>query len=165
MGAGLGRRHDAGTQILDEGDGLLYQLRIAGQHTLFKIEVVLQADPGVAAQQESLRHHGHLMAADAEGRPMCAGRQLVAHGQHGLGVGLGAPGDAQAKLEQRIAVDQTFLLELAGEPHVTQVEALELRLDPSGLYQAGMFAQPVGRIDIDHVAEVEAAAIQGAQLR
>ena len=48
---------------------------------------------------------------------------------------------------------------------MAQVEALELRLDSGLLNQTRMLAQPVGTVEVDHVTEVQAAAVQRAQLR
>src|SRR5699024_5208979 len=165
MIAGFLRGHHTGAQRFDDADRLGYQAGIVRLDPAGKIKIVFQADPAMAARHHGLRHHRHLHATNAERSPVSVFRQPVAHGEQGARLGLGTPRNAQAKLEQRIAVNQSFLNQLAGEPDMTQVKAFQLRLHTGLLHQCRMFAQPVGTVDVNHVPEIEAAAIQRADFR
>src|SRR5262249_24119287 len=58
----LGWRRRGVAKQFDDPDGLLDQRRIAWrQPTLAEVDVVLQPDPHVSAEQHRLRHHGELM--------------------------------------------------------------------------------------------------------
>ena len=91
---------------------------------------------------------------------------LLDHGFHGGGVSRRTPGDAQAQLEQWVD-QQTFLDHVLGEPQVAGVENLQLGLHAQLGDALGAGAQLLRCRDIDGVAvaEVEGAAIQGADFR
>src|SRR5262249_41746378 len=83
--AGVGWTQRLGAEQLDDLDRLLDELAIGGEHAPVEIEIVLEPDADVAAEQDSLRHHRHLHAADAEARPHRARRQAVLHRLHRRG--------------------------------------------------------------------------------
>ena len=55
-----------------------------------------------------------------------------------------APGNAEAELEQRRIVDETFGAQLLGEPEIAGIEDLHLRLDAIGLDEPRLLAQLAG---------------------
>src|SRR5579864_6878177 len=157
----------APTEQFDDLDRLLHQLAVARQDAPFQIEVVLQAHPNMATEQDRLRNHRKLVAADAERRPYRACRQLVTHRLHRVGVRRCAVGNAEAKLEEWRILQQALRVHLPGQPDVYHVEAFELGLD-------AQFHDPLRgptkhsrRADIGQVfvAVVQCAAVEGADLR
>src|SRR5262249_25096402 len=68
--ARLGRRQRPRAHELDDLDGLLHELAVGGEDALLEEQVVLEPNAHVAAEQNCLRHHRHLHAADAEPGPM-----------------------------------------------------------------------------------------------
>ncbi len=135
-------------------------------HAAIQPDVVLQADPHVAAEQHGLSDHRHLHAADAEAGPGDARRQVVGHGLHGRGIGWRAPGNAQAQLDQRV-FQQALLEQLLGEPQVAGVEDFQLGLHAQlgDAFGAGTQLRRSGDIDEVAVAEIQGAAVQGADFR
>ena len=157
---------DVRTHALHDRPGPLDQLRVGRLHALAQVEVVLEADPDVAAEQHRLRHPRHLHRAQGERRPHRALRQLVDHRGQRQRVGRRAVRDAHAELVHRRGVDQPLLDEGLGEPQVAGVEDLHLAADAELLDLLGALAQHVRRADVDQaaLAEVEAAAVEGADV-
>ena len=166
LAALVGRRH-LGAHRLDDRPGALDQLRVGRLDALAQVEVVLEADADVAAEQHALRHPRHLHPAEREGRPHRVVRELVDHRREQGRVGGCAVRDVHAELEHRRRVDQAFLDQLAGEPQVAGVEDLHLDAYAELLDALGAVAEHVGRADVDQaaLAEVEAAAVEGADVR
>ena len=64
------RRRDVVAQDFDNPARLLDQRRIARRHLSFlQIDIVLEPDARVAAEQHGLRHHGELVQRNAEVEP------------------------------------------------------------------------------------------------
>jgi hypothetical protein len=84
--AGLARGQRAAAQQADDFGGALDELAVAGEHALVEVEIVLQPDAHIAAQDRRGRRHRHLGAPDAERKPVRAVGQVVAHQAHGVGV-------------------------------------------------------------------------------
>lgn len=110
--------------------------------------------------------HRHLHATNAEAGPHGVGGQVVDHGFHGGGIGRRAPGNAQAQLEQRV-IEQPFLDHLLGEPQVAGVEDFQLGLYAQFLdtFGAGTQLRRGGHVNGVAIAEVQRAAVQGADFR
>src|SRR5882724_1718436 len=165
--ARLDRRQRTRAHELDDLDRLLDELAVGGEDALLEKQVVLKPDADVAAEQDSLRHHRHLHAADAESGPMAVGGQLIDEGLHRRRIRRRAPGNAEADLEQRRLRQQPFLHHLLGEPEMAGIEYFELRLDAELVDPPGALAQILRRGDVDHVAvaEIQRAAIERANFR
>src|SRR5438270_6515859 len=74
--ARLARRGDGTAEILEDAPRLHDELGIAFRvDALGKIDVVLEADAHVAAEEPGLREHGIFRASDAERAPQRSGRQ------------------------------------------------------------------------------------------
>src|SRR5262245_12942879 len=102
----------------EQGDDLgrpLHQRAVAREHALLEVKVVFEFYLHVAAEQDGLRHHRHLHAADAEARPVRVGGDHVGHALHRRGVGCGSPRDVEADLEERRFLQQPFGQHLVGE--------------------------------------------------
>ena len=112
----------------------------------------------MAAQQHRLSGHRHLHAANAEASPGGTRGQVVDHRLHGGGVRRRTPGDAQAKLEQRV-MQQALLDHLVGKPEVTRVKNLQLGLDAK--FRDAFGTRTQGRRG-GHVNNVAVAKVQGA---
>ena len=152
--------------IASEGARPLDELRVGGLDAAAEVEVVLQADTDVAAEEDRLRHPRHLHPAQRERRPDSTFGQLVDHGGEQRRVRGGAVRNVHAQLEERRGVDPALLDELPREPEVTRVEDLHLDADPEVLDALGALTEHVRRADVDEAAlpEVEAAAVQGADV-
>ena len=133
---------------------------------LAEVEVVLQADPHVAAEQDRLGDPRHLHPAEREARPLGALGQHVDHRLEDARVGRRAPRDAHAQLEDGRVVQQPLGQQLLGEPQLTGVEDLQLGPYAQLLDALGARPQHVGGGDVEvgAVAEVEGAAVQGADV-
>ncbi|ABA52551.1 hypothetical protein BURPS1710b_A2129 [Burkholderia pseudomallei 1710b] len=166
LAAPLGGRQHARAETLDDLPRTLDERAVRRVHAAVEPQVVLEADAHVAAEQHRLREHRHLHPADAEARPMRAGRQVVDHRLHRAGVGGRAPRNAEAELEERRIVEEPFLQQLLREPQVARVEDLELRLHAQRLDPLRARAQLRGRrhVDVIAVAEIQRAAIERADL-
>src|SRR5712692_1790887 len=93
-------RRDVIAQDLDDAARLLDEGGVARRElALAEIDVVLEPDPYMAAEQHRLRRHGELVERDAEGEPGRVLREQAAHIGHGLGRRRLAPRDAEADLE------------------------------------------------------------------
>ena len=145
---------------------LLDELGVGRQDSLAQVEVVLEPDADVAAEQHRLRDPRHLHPAQRERGPVGPLGQLLHHRGEQRRVGRGAVRDVHAELEQRRRVDQALLDELSAEPEVAGVEDLHLAAHAELLDALGALAQHVGGADVDEaaLAEVEAAAVEGADV-
>src|SRR5208283_2180234 len=143
--ASLARREHTRTQLLDESAGALDELRIRREHALLEIEIVLEPDAHVAAEQHGLRHHRQLHSTDPERRPQRTRRQRIAQGEHGLAARGGSVLDAEAELKERRALDEPLAQQLLGELDVAELEYLDLRADARLAIQACHAAQEARR--------------------
>ena len=89
---------------------------------------------------------------------------MAAQGEHRFGGGLRSPGNAETELKERRRVDQALADERFREPYVPQLEALDLRLHADRLDAPGHLAQDPLGCEKRPLAEVERAAIEGADL-
>ena len=112
-----------------------------------EVEIVLEADPYMAAEQYRLRHHRKLRGADAESRPEGAIWQLVSHREHGFGGRRRAPRNAEADLEQRRRCNEAALDQMTGEPDMAEFEHLKLGLSSTVQDRARHLSQMCGRVD------------------
>src|SRR5580693_6429048 len=159
-------RRDVVAQDFDDFCRLLDQRRVARRHlALFQIDVVLEPDPRMAAEQHGLRHHGELMQRDAEGKPRRVRRQQIAHIGHRLGRRRLAPGYAEADLEHARRLDQAVLDEALGEQQMPRLEHFELGHHAGILDRLGHRLQVLWRVDEDAVAHVEAAHVEATNVR
>src|SRR3569833_3508129 len=126
--AGAGSACHGGAEVLHDPDGALNELPVGRLLTHRQVEVVLEPDPDVPAEQHRLRDPRHLVPPDGERRPLRAVGEQPQHGLQQPGVDGRAVGDAQAELEERGSVDQAFFDHFGREPEVTGVEDLQLRL-------------------------------------
>ena len=85
-----------GTHALHDGLRPLDQLRVRRLDALAQVEVVLEPDADVSAEQHRLRHPGHLHRAEGERGPHGTLRDLVDHGGERQRVGRSAVRDAHA---------------------------------------------------------------------
>src|SRR5207248_3746679 len=112
----LARRRHLIAENMDDVCRLLDQRRIAGRElTLLQIDIVLQSDARMAAEQHRLRHHRELMQRNAERKPRRLRRQQVAHIGHGFGGCRLAPGNAEADLKHARRLDVAVLDETLGK--------------------------------------------------
>ena len=155
-----------GAHRLDDRPRALDELRVGGLDALAQVEVVLQPDADVPAEQHRLRDPRHLHPAERERRPDRVVGQLVDHRREQRRVGGCAVRDVHAELEHRRRVDQPLLDQLAAEPQVAGVEDLHLDAHAELLDALGAVAQDVRRADVDQaaLAEVEAAAVERADV-
>ena len=118
------------------------------------------------AEQHRLRDPRHLHAADGERGPDHAGWDLGDHGGQQGRLGRGAVGDAHAELVHGRGIDQALVEELVGEPQLPAVEDLQLGPDAQLLDASRPGPQHVrcGHVDQAALAEVETAAVQGADV-
>ena len=163
--ARFGRGRDRRAHALDDFARARDQRAVARRHAAVEPDIVLEADPDIAAKQRRLGDERHLHPPDGEARPIGARRQMVSHGQHRFGRRLRAPGDAEAELEERRRVDQPLGDQLLGEPDVTEFEALDLRLHAGRLDAPCHLAQHVGGRKKRPVAEIERTAVECADFR
>src|SRR6476620_5306542 len=113
-------RSDLAAEQLDDLGRSLGKRAIGGIDALFEVEVVLKPHPDMAAQNDRLRHHGKLVAADAEGRPDSIPGQLAYLIGHCLRVARRSPGNAEAQLEERRIVDESFRQQLLCKPQIAR---------------------------------------------
>ena len=129
---------------------------------LLQIEIVLQPDPHVSAEQHGLRRNRELVQRNAECEPDAVGRQQVAHVGDRLRGGRLAPGNPEADLEQAGRLDVSGLDQPLGEQEVTGLEHFELRRD-AGVADCHRHCLEVGRrVDEDLAAHVHAAHVEAA---
>src|SRR5258707_14926491 len=76
---------DTAAEAIDDLDRAVHQLRVRCEDAPRQVEVVLEPDPQVSAEEHRLRHHRHLHPPDAESRPDAAGREVLAEGHHRRG--------------------------------------------------------------------------------
>src|SRR3984885_972782 len=159
------RRRDVVAQNFDDPRRLLDQCRVARRHlALFQINIVLEPDARMAAEQHGLRHHGELVQRNAEGEPRRIGRQQVAHIGHGLGRRRLAPGYAEADLEHARRLDEAVLDKTLGEQQMAGLEHFELGHHAGSLDRRRHRLQVLWRVDEDAVAHVEAAHVETANV-
>src|SRR5882757_2101962 len=154
-------------EVLHDVHRALDELPVRRLHAALEVQVVLQPDPDVAAEQHRLGHPGQLVAADGEGGPLRVPGQQVHHRLQQLGLGWGTVRDTHAQLEQRRRVDQPLGDHLLGEPQVAGIEDLQLRFHPELLDALRADPQHVrgGDVELAALAEVQRAAVQGADVR
>src|SRR5712691_5004186 len=162
----IGRRRHHVTEDLDDLRRLLHQRRIAWRElALFEIDVVLEPDPRMAAEQHGLRHHRELIERYAEGEPWRARRQEASHIGHGLGGRGLRPGDAEANLEHAGRLDMAVLDHALGEQEMTGLEHLQFR-QHAGVADRDRHGLEVRRrVDEDVRAHVHAAHVEAADVR
>src|SRR5436190_21518946 len=98
--ARLGWRGHGVAQDFDDVRGLLHQRGVARRElALLQIQVVLEPDAYVAAEQHGLRDHRELVQRNPEREPRGGRRQQIAHVGHGFRRRRLAPGNAEADLE------------------------------------------------------------------
>src|SRR5215475_4427764 len=94
-------RSDLAAEQFDDLDRPLGERAIGGIDAFFEVEVVLKPHPDMATQNDRLRHHGELVAANAEGRPDGIPGQLAHLIGHCLRIARRSPRNAEAQLEKR----------------------------------------------------------------
>jgi hypothetical protein len=85
---------------LDYYSSILYKLRIGGEYTAPKVQVILETNADVPAKQDGLRDYRHFQSTCPKRGPMTACRQQVAHVQHSAGIRWRAPLYAEDELKE-----------------------------------------------------------------
>ena len=158
---------DLGTHALDDGPRALDELRVGRLDALGQVEVVLQPDPHVAAEQDRLGHPRHLHRAERERRPHGVLRELLrpsppaSPGRPGAPYGM--PMQSWYIAGASIRPSSTRVL----ANHRWPVSKISISTaDAELLDLLGALAEHVRGADVDQaaLAEVEAAAVERADV-
>ena len=112
-------------------------------------------------------HHGHrkIAAADADGGPGGAFRQVLVKVQEGLGRGRRAPGGPQDELEVQGIVQLSLVAHPQRRDEHAQVEYLDFGLDAGLPHHSGRLVEEGRVVDEDAPAQIDRAGVEGGQLR
>src|SRR5262249_36798494 len=124
------RSEDAHVHPAEDRDSALDELRVRREDAAREVEVVLEADAHVAADDRGEGGIRKLHPPDRERREDAACRQLPDEREERPGIVRGAVGDAHAELDQNRVLDQALGDHLLDEHELPGVEDLELRSDP-----------------------------------
>src|SRR3954454_4084966 len=126
----LGRRRDAAAEQFDDLHRFGNKRGITGrQLPALEIEIVLEPDADMSAEDHGLRRHRELVQRDPEGKPGAAWRQEIAHVEHGLWrCGL-TPRYAEANLEHSWQLDEAGLDHAFSKQEMTGLEHLQFGRD------------------------------------
>ena len=112
--------------------GLLHQRRVAGRElALAEIDVVLQPDAHMAAEQHRLGHHGKLVERDAEGKPTGIPAAACRACSASPRASPADPGDTEADLEHARRLDVPGLDHALGEQQMPGLEHFEFGTTPA----------------------------------
>src|SRR3954447_20602545 len=126
LGAHLVGAEDADVHRLEDRHGALDELPVRGERPAREVQVVLEADARVAADERGERDVRQLHAADREGGEDRVLRQPADERQQRRRVVRGPVRDAHAELDQRRVVDQSLTDQVGDHHEVAGVEDLEL---------------------------------------
>src|ERR1700674_1740630 len=151
LGSNLVWAEDSHIHALEDADGAFDELAIRRQLSAREVDVVLEADPHVAARQHRHPDVGELHAPDREGREHRSRWQLPDHAHQSAWVVGRTVGNPHAELDHWRIVDQALTHELFDHHEVACVEDLQLGADPEGLHPAGRGSHYRGAVGPDVV--------------
>src|SRR5256885_8715699 len=148
------------TRVARHARGLHHQVPVGARHLRspgVEVEVVLQPDADVAAQRERGREHRPLLVGDADHFPGGVAREGAGFARLGGEVlhGRADPAeDAHDEGELERLHEQALIEERHDRGGVTQVEALQFRLDPRLLHHREQGADVLEGVLEDAVEDV-----------